>query len=191
MVMGVSPVLAVFGGIYHWFPKISGRMFNETLGKLHFWITFLGAYAIFFPMHYLGILGMPRRYYAYDNYAFIPPSAQVMNEFITIAALVVGVAQLFFLFNMAYSTFRGRAAGGNPWRAASLEWYTPETPPTHGNWGPHLPVAYRGAYEYGRPGPGSDYLPQSTGPDEGGPDAPSGAPAGPGRVQPAVGGASA
>jgi cytochrome c oxidase subunit 1 len=191
MVMGVSPVLAVFGGIYHWFPKISGRMFNETLGKLHFWITFLGAYAIFFPMHYLGILGMPRRYYAYDNYAFIPPSAQVMNEFITIAALVVGAAQLLFLFNMAYSTFRGRAAGGNPWRAASLEWYTPETPPTHGNWGAHLPVAYRGAYEYGRPGPGSDYLPQSTGPDEGGPDAPSGAPAGPGRVQPAVGGASA
>jgi len=168
MVMGVSPVLAVFGGLYHWFPKMSGRMYNEALGKLHFWVTFIGSYAIFFPMHYLGILGMPRRYYAYENYSFIPPSAQLMNEFITIAAIIVGVAQLAFVFNFIVSTFRGKPAGGNPWRAASLEWFTPQTPPVHGNWGPELPVVYRGAYDYGHAGGDTDYLPQTTGPDDGG-----------------------
>ncbi|WP_377704205.1 cbb3-type cytochrome c oxidase subunit I [Pseudoduganella sp. UC29_71] len=192
MVMGVSPVLAVFGGIYHWYPKISGRMFNETLGKLHFWITFLGAYAIFFPMHYLGVLGMPRRYYAYDNYNFIPASAQVMNEFITVAALVVGVAQLLFIFNMAYSTFKGRVAGGNPWRAASLEWFTPQTPPVHGNWGPQLPVVYRGAYDYGQQTGDSDYIPQNVGPDDDPPGAPAGAPGGvPGHARPVTSGGAA
>ncbi|MYN11467.1 cytochrome c oxidase subunit I [Pseudoduganella aquatica] len=195
MVMGVSPVLAVFGGIYHWYPKISGRMYNDALGKLHFWITFLGAYAIFFPMHYLGVLGMPRRYYAYENYQFIPPSAQLMNEFITIAALVVGVAQLLFIFNMAYSTFRGKVADGNPWRAASLEWLTPQTPPVHGNWGPQLPVVYRGAYDYGQQTGESDYIPQNVGPDDelhGG--HPPGAPAGggvPGHGHPVPGGGAA
>jgi len=168
MVMGVSPVLAVFGGLYHWFPKMSGRMYNETLGKLHFWVTFLGAYAIFFPMHYLGILGMPRRYYAYEHYSFIPPSAQVLNEFITVAALIVGVTQLVFIFNMLYSTFRGAIASGNPWRAGSLEWQTPQTPPVHGNWGPELPVVYRGPYDFGHAGGDTDYLPQTTGPDDGG-----------------------
>src|SRR3989344_2321602 len=91
MVMGVAPVLVVFGGIYHWFPKVTGRMFNDTLGKLHFWITFLGTYAIFFPMHYLGFQRMPRRYYAYDNHAFIPQSAHELNAFITVVALTVGV----------------------------------------------------------------------------------------------------
>ncbi|NRR30014.1 cbb3-type cytochrome c oxidase subunit I [Oxalobacteraceae bacterium] len=166
MVMGVSPVLAVFGGIYHWYPKVSGRMFNETLGKLHFWVTFLGTYAIFFPMHYLGILGMPRRYYAYENYAFIPPSAQVLNEFITIAALVVGLFQLVFIFNLAWSTFCGDIASSNPWRAASLEWFTPETPPGHLNWGPEEPVVYRGPYDYGHQDGPSDYIPQNVGPDE-------------------------
>lgn len=192
MVMGVSPVLAVFGGIYHWYPKISGRMFNETLGKLHFWITFLGAYAIFFPMHYLGVLGMPRRYYAYDNYNFIPASAQVMNEFITVAALVVGVAQLLFIFNMAYSTFKGKLAGGNPWRAASLEWFTPQTPPVHGNWGPQLPVVYRGAYDYGQQTGDSDYIPQNVGPDDDPPGAPAGAPGGvPGHARPVTSGGAA
>ncbi|WP_082219245.1 cytochrome c oxidase subunit I [Massilia sp. NR 4-1] len=165
MVMGVSPVLAVFGGLYHWFPKVSGRMYNDALGKAHFWITFLGTYAIFFPMHYLGILGMPRRYYAYENYNFIPQSAHQMNAFITVAALVVGVMQLLFVANLAWSTFRGKRADGNPWRAGSLEWQTPQTPPVHGNWGEALPMVYRGAYDYGRSG-ASDYLPQNVGPDE-------------------------
>jgi cytochrome c oxidase subunit 1 len=167
MVMGVSPVLAVFGGLYHWYPKVTGRMYNEALGQAHFWITFIGSYAIFFPMHYLGVLGMPRRYYAYENYVFIPESAHTLNAFITVAAIVVGVAQLLFLFNLAWSARKGVVAGGNPWRAASLEWFTPHTPPGHGNWGPELPSVHRGAYEYGVDGPGGDYIPQNAGPEYG------------------------
>lgn len=115
MVMGVAPILVVFGSIYHWFPKITGRLLNDTLGKLHFWITFLGTYCIYFPMHYLGLLGMPRRYYAWQNYDFIPQSAQQLNAFITVVALTVGVCQLLFLFNLAWSAFKGKPAGPNPW----------------------------------------------------------------------------
>ena len=161
MVMGVAPLLVVFGGIYHWFPKITGRMLDDRLGKLHFWITFLGTYAIYFPMHYLGILGMPRRYYAYDNYQFIPPSAQSLNAFITVVALIVGVAQLVFVANLIWSYFRGAKAGSNPWRAASLEWQTPQTPPVHLNWGPELPAVHRWAYAYSVPGAPEDFIPQT------------------------------
>ncbi len=161
MVMGVSPLLVIFGGIYHWFPKVSGRMLNDTLGKIHFWMTFLGTYAIFFPMHYLGILGMPRRYYAYQGYQFIPKSAQSLNAFITVIALIVATAQLIFIFNLVWSTFRGQRASSNPWRAASLEWQTPDTPPKHGNWGPQLPVVYRGPYAYSVPGAPEDFIPQN------------------------------
>ncbi|MEO6918462.1 MAG: cbb3-type cytochrome c oxidase subunit I [Collimonas sp.] len=164
MVMGVSPLLVVFGGIYHWYPKITGRMLNETLGKLHFWVTFLGTYAIFFPMHYLGILGMPRRYYAFEGYKFIPESAQTMNAFITVVALIVATVQLTFIFNLVWSVFRGKRAVANPWRAASLEWQTPETPPSHGNWGAHLPVVYRGAYTYSVPGAQEDFIAQNAPP---------------------------
>ncbi|MNK37433.1 Alternative cytochrome c oxidase subunit 1 [compost metagenome] len=164
MVMGVAPLLVVFGGIYHWFPKITGRMLDDRLGRLHFWITFLGTYAIYFPMHYLGVLGMPRRYYNFDGYKFIPPSAFSLNEFITVVALVVGAAQLLFIVNLAWSAWRGRPAGANPWRAASLEWQTPETPPGHGNWGPRLPVAYRWAYAYGVPGAAEDFIAQNAPP---------------------------
>ncbi|AXK40637.1 cytochrome c oxidase subunit I [Crenobacter cavernae] len=165
MVMGVAPILVVFGGIYHWFPKVTGRMLNDTLGKLHFWVTFVGAYAIFFPMHYLGFLGMPRRYYAYDGYQTIPASAQSLNAFITVAALIVGATQLLFLFNLAWSAFRGRRAGGNPWGATTLEWQTPETPPGHGNWGSAQPVVYRWAYEYSVPGDERDFVPQNAAPE--------------------------
>jgi len=161
MVMGVSPILVIFGGIYHWFPKVTGRMLNDTLGKVHFWITFLGTYAIYFPMHYLGIMGVPRRYYSFEGYDFIPASAQSLNVFITLAALVVAAAQLLFLFNLAWSTFRGRPAAANPWRATTLEWQTPDTPPAHGNWGARQPVVYRWAYDYSVPGARRDYLPQN------------------------------
>lgn len=176
MVMGVAPLLVVFGGIYHWYPKVTGRMLDDRLGKLHFWITFLGTYAIYFPMHYLGVLGMPRRYYNFENYQFIPPSAYSLNTFITVIALAVGVAQLLFLFNLAWSLRYGRVADANPWRAASLEWQTPQTPPVHGNWGPTLPVVYRGAYTYGEPGAREDYIPQNAPPEAGGlePEAPTG-----------------
>ncbi|KEQ53683.1 cytochrome c oxidase subunit I [Sphingobium chlorophenolicum] len=161
MVMGVSPVLVIFGAIYHWYPKIFGRMWNETLGKLHFWITFLGVYAIFLPMHYLGILGVPRRYYALGETAFIPQSVHLANAWISIAALIVFVAQGMFFFNMIWSLFRGPRADPNPWGAASLEWLTPDTPPGHGNWGPHLPVVHRWAYDYSVPGAARDFIPQT------------------------------
>lgn len=161
MVMGVSPVLVIFGAIYHWYPKIFGRMWNETLGQLHFWITFLGVYAIFLPMHYLGILGVPRRYYALGETAFIPQSVHLANQWITIAALIVFFAQGLFFFNMIWSRFRGPRADPNPWGAASLEWQTPDTPPAHGNWGPKLPVVYRWAYDYSVPGAPRDFIPQT------------------------------
>ena len=161
MVMGVAPIMAVFGGIYHWYPKVTGRMLDETLGKFHFWVTFIGAYSIYFPMHYLGLLGVPRRYHDMGTTAFIPPSAQTLNAFITVAALIVGVAQMVFLFNLVWSLFKGKASGGNPWRATTLEWQTPETPPRHGNWGKELPVVYRWAYDYSVPGAQQDFIPQN------------------------------
>jgi len=177
MVMGVAPLLVVFGAIYHWFPKVSGRMLDDRLGRLHFWVTFLGTYAIYFPMHYLGVLGMPRRYYNFDDYAFIPPSAHALNTFITVAALIVGAAQLVFVFNLVWSTFRGARASANPWRAASLEWFTPETPPVHNNWGAQLPVVHRWAYAYGVPGAPEDFVAQNAPPEAGGmePEAHAGA----------------
>ncbi|KAF3998954.1 cytochrome c oxidase subunit I [Glaciimonas immobilis] len=168
MVMGVSPLLVIFGGIYHWFPKVSGRMLDDRLGKIHFWITFIGTYSIFFPMHYLGILGMPRRYYEFQGYKFIPSSVSSLNVFITVVALVVAAGQLLFIFNLIWSTFRGQRADPNPWRAASLEWQTPSTPPEHGNWGPQLPVVYRGAYAYSMPGEDEDFIAQNAPPAGGG-----------------------
>ncbi|MDL2407021.1 cbb3-type cytochrome c oxidase subunit I [Rhizobium calliandrae] len=161
MVMGVAPILVIFGAIHHWYPKVTGRMLNVTMGHIHFWITFLGAYAIFFPMHYLGLMGVPRRYYELGETAFIPPSAHTLNMFITVAALVVGAAQLLFLFNLAWSLRFGRQAGGNPWRATTLEWQTPQTPPVHGNWGKELPIVYRWPYDYSVPGASQDFLPQN------------------------------
>ncbi|MBY5944441.1 cytochrome c oxidase subunit I [Photobacterium rosenbergii] len=161
MVMGVSPILVIFGGIYHWYPKVTGRMMNQAMGHIHFWVTFLGTYAIYFPMHYLGILGMPRRYYNWDDYSFIPESAQSMNAFITIAALVVGAAQILFLVNLFWSWKFGKVADSNPWKATSLEWFTPDTPPKHGNWGEELPVVYRWAYDFSVPGHDKDFIPQT------------------------------
>ncbi len=161
MVMGVSPIMVLFGAIYHWLPKMTGKMFNETLGKIHFWLTFLGTYAIYLPMHYLGILGIPRRYYANGLADFIPASAQTMNVGITIAALIVGVVQLIFIYNLYWTLTRGKPSGGNPWEATTLEWQTPDTPPKHGNWGPKLPEVYRWAYDYSVPGAVNDYIPQN------------------------------
>src|SRR6266852_217825 len=161
MVMGVAPIFAIFGAIYHWYPKLTGRLLSDRLGKLHFWVTFLGAYAIFFPLHYIGLMGVPRRYYEMGEMAFVPPSTVTLNAFITIAALIVGAAQLIFVFNLVWSLRRGRPAGGNPWGATTLEWQTPQTPPGHGNWGKTLPVVYRWAYDYSVPGAAQDFLPQN------------------------------
>ena len=166
MVMAVSPVLVIFGAIYHWYPKVTGRMFDERLGKIHFWLTFLGTYAIYYPMHYLGLEGMPRRYFAFGDTAFMSESAQDLNAAITIAAIIVALAQLFFLYNIIVSYFRGKKADSNPWEATTLEWQTADTPPKHGNFGPELPAVYRWAYDYGVPGVADDYIPQNVPPKD-------------------------
>lgn len=161
MVMGVSPVLVLFASLYHWYPKMTGRMMNETLGKVHFWCTFLGTYAIYLPMHYLGFLGVPRRYYAMGSTDFIPESAQALNANITIAALFVALAQILFFINVFWSLRNGKPSGHNPWGANTLEWQTPDTPPKHGNWGEKLPVVHRWAYDYSVPGYPEDFIPQT------------------------------
>jgi cytochrome c oxidase subunit 1 len=166
MVMGVSPVLVLFAAIYHWYPKITGRMFSDTLGKWHFWCTLLGTYTVYLPMHYLGIMGVPRRYYAYGS-DFIPESAQTLNASITVAAIFVALSQLFFFVNVIWSLRHGEKAGGNPWGGTTLEWQTPDTPPKHGNWGAKLPTVYRWAYDFSVPGEKLDYVPQNEPPHTG------------------------
>lgn len=168
MVMGVAPIMVVFGAIYHWFPLISGKMLDETLGKFHFWVTFLGAYAIFLPLHYLGFLGVPRRYFELADLAFIPESVQPLNAFITIMTLVVGLAQIVFFINVVKTLINGKKAEKNPWKANSLEWQTETVPPGHGNFG-ELPLVYRWPYDYSVPGATQDFLPQNMSPEEAGP----------------------
>ncbi len=166
MVMAIAPIMVVMGAIYHWYPKMTGRMLNDSLGKFHFWVTFLGSYAIYLPMHYIGFLGVPRRYYAMGNTYFVPESVQTLNAAITIAALIVGVVQMVFLYNLVWSYFKGRPSGGNPWEATTLEWQTPDTPPKHGNFGKELPVVYRWAYDYSVPGAEQDFIPQNQPPNK-------------------------
>jgi len=161
MVMGASPVLVLYAAIYHWFPKATGKMFNVTMGKIHFWATFFGTYAIYLPMHYIGLLGVPRRYYAIGTTDFIPESAQALNANITLAAIWVALFQVVFLVNIIWSLWKGKKSDPNPWEATTLEWFTHEHPPGHGNWGPELPTVYRWAYEYSVPGVKQDFVPQN------------------------------
>ena len=168
MVMGVAPIMVVFGAIYHWFPLITGKMLHEGLGKFHFWVTFIGAYAIFLPIHYLGFLGVPRRYFEMGDTTFIPDSVQSLNAFITIIVLIVGAAQLVFLYNIIASARSGKASERNPWKATTLEWQTAEFPPGHGNFGKELPIVYRWAYAYSVPGAPDDFVPQNVPPSEAG-----------------------
>lgn len=161
MVMGVAPILVILGAIYHWYPLATGRMLDQTMGHIHFWITFIGAYAIFFPMHYVGLVGVPRRYYEIGEPAFMTAPVDGLNAFITVAALTVGAAQMVFLFNLYWSRRHGRVAGSNPWRATTLEWLTPVVPPEHGNWGEDLPLVYRWAYDYSLPGAPEDFIVQT------------------------------
>ncbi len=165
MVMAVSPVLVVFGSIYHWYPKITGRMYNDTLARIHFWCTFVGSYAIYYPMHYLGIQGMPRRYFSYGETEFISSTAGDLNAAISIAAIFVAVSQIFFFWNIISSLFTGEKADPNPWGATTLEWQTPQTPPGHGNFD-DLPLVYRWAYDYSVPGYEQDFIPQNVSPAE-------------------------
>ncbi|MBI2114130.1 MAG: cbb3-type cytochrome c oxidase subunit I [candidate division NC10 bacterium] len=152
-------VFGIFAAITYWFPKLFGRMMNEPLGKIHFWLTFLAFNGTFFPMHILGVGGHMRRIYNPLQYEFLLP-LQPINVFITVSALVLGIAQIPFVINFFWSLFAGKKAERNPWQANTLEWTAP-SPPPHGNWGDTLPVVYGGPYEYSPPGVSEDYLPQT------------------------------
>ncbi len=163
-VLFAGTAMGVFGGIYYWFPKMFGRMMNEKLGKLHFFLTFIFLNCTFFPMHILGAGGFPRRLadaYHYKTFSHLQP----LNEFITYSALGMGAVQLIFVFNFVYSMFWGPRCGRNPWRANSLEWQAP-SPPGHGNFD-FQPIVYRGPYEYASPEVDEDYYPQTQPPPEG------------------------
>lgn len=161
MIGGVT-LFGIFAGVYFWFPKMFGRMMNERLGKVHFWLTFIPFYIVFLGQHFLGLGGMPRRYYSFTKFDYLQP-LQGLDQFITVSAFVLGAAQLLFLINFFWSLYRGRKAGENPWKATTLEWTAP-SPPPHGNWGQELPQAYRWPYDYSVPGASEDYTPQTVSP---------------------------
>jgi len=160
LVMGVAAMFGIFAGTYFWFPKMFGRMMNETLGKVHFWLSFVGAYCIFMPFHYLGLAGNVRRYQAFtpDYMQHLIP----LHQFITVSALVTGAAQLIFLYNLIHSRFKGAPATDNPWQGTSLEWSTPTTPPPHNNFGDKLPEVFHDPYQYGVEGSAGDYVMQTS-----------------------------
>src|SRR5207245_1299949 len=157
--MALAAIFGIFAGTYFWFPKVTGRMMNETLGKIHFWFSFVGAYCIFMPFHYLGIAGNVRRYQAFvDDY--LQPLIPV-HKFITIAALLTGLSQLIFIYNLIYSRVKGAPAPDNPWKATSLEWST-ATPPPHNNFGDRLPIVHHDPYQYGIESSTGDYVMQAS-----------------------------
>jgi cytochrome c oxidase subunit 1 len=159
LVMGSASFFGMVAGVYHWFPKMFGRMMNEKLGYIHFWITFIGIYCVFFPMHYTGIAGFPRRYYSFTSYESFKTFGD-LNAFISTAAIITFAAQFIFVFNFIHSIFRGRRATLNPWRANTLEWTTP-IHPEHGNWPGEIPHVYRWPYDYSKPGAEEDFIMQT------------------------------
>lgn len=159
LVMGSAAIFGMLAGVYHWFPKMFGRMMNDKLAYLHFWITFICAYLVFFPLHFLGLDGVPRRYYAFTEFEFMHKWLTV-NVFVTWAAIVAALAQVAFLFNFFYSIFKGKKAPQNPWEANTLEWTTP-VEHLHGNWPGEIPTVYRWPYDYSKPGAEHDFIPQT------------------------------
>jgi cytochrome c oxidase subunit 1 len=164
LIMGVAAIFGMFAGMYFWFPKMFGRFLNEGIGKVHFWLTFIGVYAIFMPMHFLGLAGHPRRYFDTTAVAFLGP-LQPVHVFISIAAFITIGAQFIFLFNFFWSLKAGKEAKEeNPWHATTLEWSIP-SPPPHDNFGGVEPVVYHGPYEFSVPGAADDYIPQHLAPN--------------------------
>jgi len=159
LIIGVAAIFGIFAATYYWVPKMFGRMMNETLGKLHFWFTFIGTYAIFMPMHYLGMAGHPRRYSQLTEVGYLH-NLLPLQRFISIAAFITIGAQVIFVLNLFWSIFRGPKAADNPWEATTLEWST-ATPPPHDNFGGHTPVVHNGPYEYGVPGAARDFVMQT------------------------------
>lgn len=165
IVMGMSAIFGMLAGIYHWFPKMFGKMMNNKLGFVHFWITIVAGYGVFFPMHFVGIAGAPRRYYEYSNFEFLN-GVQDLQPVISTFAIVGAIGQLFFLFNFFYSIRFGQKAVQNPWKSNTLEWTTP-VEHIHGNWVGSLPIVYRWAYDYSNPEHEDDFVIQTTPPLEG------------------------
>lgn len=159
LVMGVSAIYGMYAGIYHWFPKMYGRMMNKTLGYVHFWITAVAAYGVFFPMHFIGLAGLPRRYYTNTNFPLFDDLANI-NQVMTIFAIIGGIGQLVFLVNFFMSIYKGKVATQNPWRATTLEWTTP-VEHVHGNWPGEIPEVHRWPYDYSKPGYEEDFVMQT------------------------------
>lgn len=158
IVMGVASFFGMFAGVYHWFPKMYGRYLNNTMAYIHYWVTLIGSYLIFWPMHYSGLAGMPRRYTDWSNWQSFN-QFQGMNTFISTVAMIVFAVQLLFVFNFFYSIFKGRKVQSeNPWGANTLEWTTPINP-GHGNWPGDIPEVHRWPYDYGKDG--RDFIPQT------------------------------
>lgn len=158
LVMAAAAFFGMFAGVYHWYPKMFGRMMDEKLGYIHFWVTFLGVYLTFMPMHYIGIAGFPRRYYSYTSFEMFNTFTD-LQQFISVAAIMAWLVQFVFAFNFIYSMFRGRRATQNPWHANTLEWTTP-VEGIHGNWPGAIPTVYRWPYDYSKPGAADDFIPQ-------------------------------
>lgn len=159
LVMGISAIYGMFAGIYHWFPKMFGRMMNKNLGYIHFWVTVVCAYGVFFPMHFIGLAGLPRRYYTNTAFPLFDDLADI-NVLITVFAIVGAIFQLVFLWNFFSSIFYGKKSPQNPWRSNTLEWTTP-VEHIHGNWPSELPVVYRWPYDYSKPRHDNDFVPQN------------------------------
>jgi cytochrome c oxidase subunit 1 len=159
IVMGLSAIFGMFAGVYHWFPKLFLRMMNKKLGYLHFWLTFISAYGVFFPMHFLGTAGVPRRYYTNSAFPMFDDLVDI-NVIITVFAIIGALAQIIFIFNFFYSMFRGEKAPQNPWNSNTLEWTNPVAH-IHGNWPGPLPEVHRWPYDYSKPGAEKDFIPQT------------------------------
>jgi cytochrome c oxidase subunit 1 len=159
LVMGVSAIYGMFAGVYHWFPKMFGRMMNKTLGYWHFWITAIAAYGVFFPMHFVGLAGLPRRYYMNTAFPYFDDLSDI-NVVITLFALLGGISQLIFLGNFFWSIYKGTKATKNPWKSNTLEWTTP-VEHIHGNWPGEIPEVHRWPYDYSKPGRDEDWVSQA------------------------------
>jgi len=159
IVMGSSAIFGMFAGVYHWFPRMFGRMMNKRAGYIHFWLTILSVYGTFFPMHFIGLSGAPRRYYAYTAYEGFNAALDI-NALVSVFAILGGLAQLIFVVNFFYSMNRGKKAVQNPWGSSTLEWTAP-VEHLHGNWPGEIPTVYRWPYDYGKPGADDDFIPQT------------------------------
>jgi cytochrome c oxidase subunit I len=159
IVMGAGAIFGMFAGVYHWFPRLYGRLMISKLGYLHFWVTFVGVYGVFMPMHFIGLAGVPRRYYSNVEFEMFQ-DVQFINPIITAFAIASAIGQLLFIFNFFYCIFKGRKSGQNPWKSNSLEWTAP-VGRIHGNWVGPLPTVYRWPYDYSKPGYEEDYVPQN------------------------------